>query len=286
MGGAGFVKASTDREYAFASPASLARLRVGLCYMFRHQRRLDLASPKTFTELVQRRKLNNRDHRMALLADKVATKAFVAERLGQDWVIPTLWHGTKLPAKPDWPVPFVVKSRHGCNQNMFFRDSTDDWQLARKAAARWMRQPYGGWLDEWLYSHIPRGVLVEPFVGEAGALPIDYKIYTFGGRATHIQVHLERENRHRWMLLDTDWRRVSKSTADADPVPPASLPAMLAAAEKLGAGFDFVRADFYEVAGRPLFGEMTFYPGSGLDKFHPVSLDAELGQYWLSAGGR
>ena len=61
---------------------------------------------------------------------------------------------------------------------------------------------------------------------------------------------------------------------------------MVAAAEKLGAGFDFVRVDFYEVGGRPLFGEMTFYPGSGLDKFAPVTLDTELGKLWLAAGGR
>jgi hypothetical protein len=61
---------------------------------------------------------------------------------------------------------------------------------------------------------------------------------------------------------------------------------MLAAAETLGAGFDFVRNDFYEIDGKPMFGEMTFYPGSGLDKFNPVSLDKMLGQQWLDAGGR
>lgn len=286
MNSTGFAERTVAGDAALFPPARLAKLRVALCYLFRHQRMVDFDSPATFTELVQRRKLECRDQRMVMLADKVAVKSFVAKTLGEEWVIPTLWHGTDLPEKPEWPVPFVLKSRHGCNQNAFFRDGTEDWQAARQAARRWLKQPYGWWLDEWLYGHIPRGLLIEPFVGEDGALPIDYKIYTFGGRATHIQVHLDRENRHRWMLFDRKWRRVSAPTADPDPTPPDSLQAMLAAAEKLGSGFDFVRADFYEVGGHPLFGEMTFYPGSGLDKFHPLSVDAVLGKHWLEAGGR
>lgn len=31
----------------------------------------------------------------------------------------------------------------------------------------------------------------------------------------------------------------------------------------------------------PLFGEMTFYPGSGLDQFNPISLDQVIGDHWL-----
>ena len=127
--------------------------------------------------------------------------------------------------------------------------------------------------------------MVEPFIGTQGQLPIDYKIYVFGGAATHIQVHLERENGHRWVLFDRKWNRVSAVTQDEDPAPPKSLCRMLDAAELLSRGFDFVRCDFYEVGSQPVFGEMTFYPGSGLDKFNPVALDTEFGQYWLAAGG-
>ena len=151
---------------------------------------------------------------------------------------------------------------------------------------KWVKRPYGRWLDEWLYGQIPRGLLIEPFVGTQGELPIDYKIFVFGGRATYVQVHLEREKRHRWIVFDRNWSRVSATTVDADPACPKSLDRMLGAAETLARGFDFVRCDFYEVDGTPLFGEMTFYPGSGLDKFNPVALDTVFGQHWLDAGGR
>lgn len=266
-------------------PARPAKLRIALCYLARHQRLISFENPKTFTELVQRRKLLGRDQRMAVLADKVAVKAFVATTLGPEWVTPTLWHGTDLPETPDWPLPFVVKSRHGCNQNVFLRDNLANWPKVRHFARRWMKQSYGKLLNEWLYTQIPHEILVEPFIGERDTVPVDYKIYTFGGCATHVQVHLDRENDHRWMLFDRNWQRVSKATDDPDPAPPQSLAKMLDAAEELGNGFDFVRCDFYEISGKPLFGEMTFYPGSGLDKFHPISLDTLLGKHWLAAGG-
>ena len=86
-----------------------------------------------------------------------------------------------------------------------------------------------------------------------------------------MQVHLERETRHRWIVMDRDWHRVSAPTSESDPAPPSSLSRMLAAAETLATGFDFVRVDFYEIARQPLFGEMTFYPGSGLDPFDLVT---------------
>lgn len=258
-------------------------LRVRLTYLWRHRRFPALAEPRLFTELVQNRKLRGRDTRQSTLSDKVAVKAFVDERIGSRWVIPTLWHGHSLPRHPQWKRPFVVKARHGCHQNAFVRTGNEDWQAIRRQSARWVRKTYGYWLDEWLYRHIPRGLLVEPFVGCDFELPIDYKLFVFNGRVEFVQVHLGREHRHRWIVFDRNWRRVSSPTADSDPRRPASLYSMIEAAEELGREFDFVRIDLYEVQGRPLFGEMTFYPGSGLDPFNPISLDRVMGDHWLNA---
>jgi hypothetical protein len=147
-----------------------------------------------------------------------------------------------------------------------------------------MKHTYGAWLDEWLYSEVRRGLLVEPYIGQATALPVDYKVFVFGGRARFIQVHLgRRTGEHRWIVLDTDWRRVSPQSSDDDPVPPPSLGSMLKAAERLSEGFCFVRADFYDLDGRARFGELTFYPGSGLEKVQPLRLDLLMGLLWSAA---
>ena len=55
---------------------------------------------------------------------------------------------------------------------------------------------------------------------------------------------------------------------------------MIEAAEILAEDFPFVRTDFYEVNSIPKFGEMTFYPQSGLDPFDPPEWDFKLGRLW------
>lgn len=258
-------------------------LRLHLTYVLRHRRLLSLSRPTRFTELVQRRKMIDRDRRLPHLIDKVAVKRFVAEVLGTSWVTPTYWYGDTLPDQPRWPLPYVVKSRHGCGQQRFVRDDDVDWHETRRATARWMRSDYGRWLDEWGYRGTPRGLLVEPMIGDGRTLPIDYKLFVFHGRVEAVQVHLEREHRHRWYLFDRSWRRLSRLGDATDVRAPASLAEMVAGAEALARGFDFVRIDFYDTPAGPRFGEMTFYPGSGLDPFDPPGLDEALGRIWLRA---
>jgi hypothetical protein len=61
--------------------------------------------PRTHNEKIQRVKIFNRDPRLPQRADKIRVKDFVRDRLGGDWVTPTLWHGEHLPAleQRTWP---------------------------------------------------------------------------------------------------------------------------------------------------------------------------------------
>ena len=261
------------------------RARLHLCYGWRHRRRLRLARPRLFTDWVQHRKLHDRDPRLPGLTDKVAVKALVAARLGADWVTPTLWHGRALPQRPPGPLPLVVKARHGCGQVAIVRTPAD-WAAARDRARGWATARYGYWLDEWAYAAIPHGLLVEPCIGSGRVLPIDYKLFVFGGRVEYVQVHLDRATDHRWIVMDRAWRRVSPATGDPDPTAPVSLDAMIAGAERLGQDHDFLRIDLYEVDGRPRFGEVTVYPGSGLLPVVPPALDRRMGELWRAARER
>lgn len=258
----------------------VAKFRVQLIYLWRHGRWPDLGSPKAFTECLQHRKLYNRDPALARLTDKLIGKQLALSLIGPTAVIPTLWTGTVLPASPPGELPLIVKANHGCGQNMVVR-TAQDWQAARKRVPHWLKRAYGGWLDEWHYRSARRMLLIEPFLGEADQLPHDYKIYVFGGRAQLVQVHIGRGSEaHRWIQFDRLWRRRSTGSGDLEPSPPQNLDRMLQAAEAMASGHDFLRVDFYEIDGVMLFGEMCLFPGSGLDRFDPVSLDLELGALW------
>ena len=259
-----------------------ALLRVHLTYLWQHRRVLHLGPPRRFTEWVQHRKLHDRDPRLPALVDKVAVKVLVAAALGPDWVIPTIWHGRALPDRPPAPLPLVVKARHGCGHVAFARTPAE-WEAARSRAARWGDVRYGRWLDEWAYAGVPPGLLIEPYLGQGEVLPVDYKLFVFGGRATFVQVHLDRATDHRWIVMDREWVRASPPTRDPDPVRPATLDRLIAGAERLARDHPFLRVDCYEVAGRPLFGEVTVYPGSGLLPVVPASLDRHMGALWQQA---
>jgi hypothetical protein len=77
---------------------------------------LCLVYPRTFSEKVQRVKIFNRDPRLPQRENKILVKDFVRDRLGSEWVTPTLWHGEYLPPldQRTWPVPFMIKANNGC----------------------------------------------------------------------------------------------------------------------------------------------------------------------------
>ena len=246
-----------------------------------------LIRPRTFNERIQREKILNRDPRLPRREDKILVKKVVKERLGSDWVTPSLWEGEILPPVSErrWPIPFVLKANNGCGWNVFVRSQSDlNWPSIESVAAKWRRAPFGADMGEWLYSEIRPALLVEPFIGARTELPIDYKLWVFSGRVKLIQVITDREHGPKATMFDTAWRRLPFTHAfPADPRPlikPASLSRMINAAEILAEDFAFVRVDFYEVGSQPKFGEMTFYPGSGIDRFEPAEWDAKVGKLW------
>lgn len=264
-------------------PSRAATWRVCLTHLCRQGRLPQLEDPVRFNDLVQARKLHDRVPGHAPLLDKLAVKARVRQVLGGAWVTPTLWSGPRLPDAPPFACPAMVKARHGCNQNAALIEPPGPahWRRLQRQTAAWTRKPYGLLLDEWAYRDVPRGLLAEPLLGDGTALPVDYKVFVFGGRATHVQVHLDRRHDHRWILHDRAWRQLAP--VQDRPPPPRSLPAMLAAAEALAGDIDFVRIDFYEIAGLPRFGEFCLYPGSGLHPFAADWIDLELGGLWRAA---
>ncbi len=270
-------------------PERMAERDLGKLYFSAHGRYPNIRKPKLFTEKIQHRKLYDKDLRLSLCADKVLVKNYVRERLDSDILIPTLYSGERLPplAQRTWSLPFVIKANHGSSFNIFVRQESDlDWQAIEEKLALYLSIDFGAYLKESHYSKIARQVLIEPFLSDDGELPIDYKIFVFGGIPKFIQVDTDRESSHKRTFFDVAWNRQTFQFAyplDMRPLDrPSSLETMLSAAAELGRDFGFVRVDFYEIRGRPYFGEMTFTPEAGLGKFEPPEIDALFGEMWTT----
>jgi len=244
----------------------------------------DLDSPRTFNEKIQAFKLRQRPRELVDWVDKAAVKPLVADMLGPDWIIPSLFEGPALPQHRTWSLPYVIKANNSSGRNLFVRtQEEEDWNRLSRRAARWMRRPHPAITGEWLYTRIKPKIIAEPLLG-GDRLPPDFKFFVFDGRVEMIQVDTNRDRRHTRKLFDRDWNEMPVTLhypRDPEDFPrPGTLETMIAAAEKLGAVQPFVRADFYEIEGVPKFGEVTFTPGAGVEEFDPPHQDARLGALW------
>ena len=84
-----------------------------------------------------------------------------------------------------------------------------------------------------------------------------------------------------------DWKYIEGTTVK-DPTNPSvqidrpkDLELLLDLSKKLSEGIPYLRVDFY-INGKGLwFGELTFFPGSGFERFDPDSFDYEIGS-WIT----
>lgn len=73
--------------------------------------------------------------------------------------------------------------------------------------------------------------------------------------------------------------RMKDPNSDTPPSLPINFELMKKLAQKLSAGIPHLRVDFYEVNGKVLAGEMTFYHCSGFATIHPDKWNYTLGEW-------
>jgi hypothetical protein len=81
-----------------------------------------------------------------------------------------------------------------------------------------------------------------------------------------------------WDYLDYSSYKIEKHEYVSKPL---SLEKMINYAGKLSKPFPYIRIDFYEIDGNPLFGEMTFTPGANIDCDFTFTTHTQLGKKLL-----
>ena len=254
----------------------------------RGERELNLESPTSFCDKLNWMKFHYRPPEFRTYVDKFAVRDHVARTLGTEWLIPLLgtWERPEQIPWDDLPNAFVLKTNHGSGTNVLCADKARfDRSLAARRLRRWLRRDFYWYGLEWCYRDMPRKILGETFLqGPSGQPPWDYKVLCFGGEPRIVWVDLGRFTQHRRIYYDVEWNRLACGSswyaAAEENVPrPACLAQLLAAARALAGRHPFMRVDFYVVADRPLFGEITIFPGGGFEPFLPLSFDEEVGSW-------
>lgn len=242
-------------------------------------------------EKIQWLKLNDRKDIYTRMVDKIAAKDFVSQRIGSEFIIPTLavWDNINLIDIKSLPDKFVLKTTHGGGNNgVCICKSKSDFDLdkAKKRLQSSLKHDIYKEYREWPYKNVPRKIIAEQYLDfPDGDDLIDYKIYCFNGVPRFIQVIKDRNSNETIDFFDTSWNRQPFYGLNPKPKPslaeiprPQNLEKMIEIAQILSEGITFLRVDLYNIEGRIYFGEMTFYPASGMGAFTPSDWDVKLGQ--------
>lgn len=262
----------------------------------------NLKYPKTFQEKINWLKLHDRNPRYTKMVDKYAVKEYVAKKIGNEYIIPTLgvWENPEDIDFNILPNQFVLKTTHGggsggvvvCKDKKNFDRNKAILKLRDSMDSDIYRN-----LREWPYKNVKKRVLAEKYMVPTDMVnnPIydlsDYKFFCFNGEPKYCQVIRDRHSKETIDFYDMKWQHqdfvglipVSHKSENHvmcngnSPVPcPILLDDMIRICSKLSEDMKFARIDLYVIDDKIYFGEITLYPASGIGIFYPNKWNIEL----------
>lgn len=248
-------------------------------YEYYSHRKLDLKNPVEFNQKIQWLKVYYRPDILTKLADKYEVRSYVTEKIGKQYLneLLGLYNNVFEVDFDTLPKQFVIKTTHGYNNNIIVRDKNKlNKTKSKLLLTKWMlRNQYYMGGQEWAYKNIPHRIVAEKYLPEIDNKGVsDIKLYCFNGKPEFIEVNVEVASKIFRCYFDVHWNplgfgRQGVAIYDQEVKKPEKLEEMVTVATKLADKFPFVRVDLYDINGRVLFGEMTFYPADGRFPFYP-----------------
>lgn len=242
-------------------------------------------NPRTFTEKLAWMRLYDHNPLYTRLADKIAVRDYVRERVGGEVLVPCygIWDKPGDIDPDALPGSFVLKCNHESGFVVLCKDKNRlDWIYTRAQLATRLRMNHYYRYYEWPYLNIkPRIMAEELLVGDDGGEPHDYKIHCYGAKPGYIVTVVGRHGNQARGYYSPEWEPMPfvGTLAPATEVPrPANLERMVEIAAALAEGLRYCRVDFYAVGEKVYFGEITLIPAAGMLKYIPPEYDLYWGE--------
>ncbi len=253
--------------------------------------RLNLTNPLSFNEKLNWLKINDRNPLYTKLVDKYDSKKFVAETIGEEYVVKNIgvyknFSDIKIENLPN---KFVVKTTHDSSGTIvcYGKDKFDILDY-KKMLTKALKRNYYYQCREWPYKNVePRLIideLLETNTMSNGAVRlIDYKFWCFNGEPKLMYCTVKGapvfEN-----FYDMEFNPVYINHGFDRYIPefqkPVNYNKMIELARVLSSkiGASFIRIDFFNIEGKIYFGEFTFFDWAGLKPFVNEETDLLLGK--------
>lgn len=249
---------------------------------------LNLDNPITYNEKLQWLKLYDRNNLYTKLVDKCEVKEYVAAKIGEEYVIPTLgvWDTFDEIDFDSLPNEFVLKCTHDSGGLVICKDKNNfDIVQAKLKIENSLNHNYFYFGREWPYKNVRPRIIAEKYLEDlqTGELR-DYKFLSFNGEPQIMFIATERQKvgkTTRFDYYDMQFNHLELEwvypNADITPKCPICFEEMKRIVKLLSNNIPHVRVDLYEVNGKVYFGEFTFFHQSGMAKIKPESWDKKLG---------
>lgn len=234
-------------------------------------------------------KLYYRRPDLITLVDKYEVKKYIADKIGEQYVIPTLgvWDKFEDINFNELPNQFVLKCTHDSGGLVVCKDKSKlDLKKAKEKIEKSLANNYYLWTREWSYKGVKPRIIAEKYMEdqETGELR-DYKFFCFNGEPKLMFVATERGVKNtKFDFYDMQFNHMNIVQHYPNSVSaikkPEHFEKMIELAKKLSEGFPHVRVDFYEANGQVYFGEMTFYHFGAIVPFETKEWDKKIGD-WL-----
>ena len=248
-------------------------------------------NPRTYNEKQQWLKLYDRKPEYTMMVDKFLVKKYVANIIGEEYIIPTIgvWESADDIDFDSLPDRFAIKCNHNSGTGMYIcKDKSKmNVEKVREGLRNGLKENYYIYNREWPYKDVPRRILAEQFMEDhkTGELR-DYKFFCFDGVVRGLFIATGRskgEHAVCFDFFDADFNHLpvlhGHPNAKVMPEKPETFEEMKRIASVLSKGIPSVRIDLYEINEKVYFGEITFTHWGGFMPFTPREWDAKFGEW-------
>ena len=261
-------------------------------YFLKFHKKLNLKNPQTYNEKLQWLKLYDKHPEYTQMVDKAEAKKYVANIIGEEYIIPTLGvynHFDEIDFEK-LPQQFVIKCTHDSGGVVVCKDKNSlDIKTARKKIEYGLDKSAYWASREYPYKNITPRIIIEQYMEDNSVDGnedlTDYKIYCCNGKVICIMTCTDRSKGVKFHFFSPQWEflrwdHITQYEPEGFTMPrPQNFDEMIDVATKLSANMPEVRVDLYSVNGKTYFGELTLFSNSGLDTDLTDEADHILGSY-------
>ncbi|MBR3252635.1 glycosyl transferase [Candidatus Saccharibacteria bacterium] len=278
-----------DRKFLQKITSMLSdKFYLSVVYYLKFKKRMNWKKPRTFNEKIQWLKLYDRRDVYTMMVDKYEAKKYVADIIGEKYIIPTIgiYNDFNEIDFDKLPKRFVIKCTHDSGGVVICKDKTKlDKKKTREKIEGSLKRNFFYSYREWPYKNVKPRIIIEKYMEDKKNKSMrDYKFFCFGGKPEimYLSEGLENHETAGMSFYDMDMRLIDCKRSDfrqIDYIPekPKNFEKMKELSSVLSKGIPHLRVDWYEINGRLYFGELTFSTCSGMVPFEDEKWDKKLG---------